>query len=252
MPWYLGVVVLAALVGVWACGATARDLGRGDPGAIVWDEVVGFLVTMTAAPPGWVWVLLGFALFRLFDIWKPWPIRALDARVHGGLGIMLDDLVAGLLAWAVLQGIARIARVIPGHAARNDLTASSPTATSWPWWIDSCWSRVAIDPLEVLLAAGLLAYPDYEAWRLGRGPDLGLALRVGPEAAVDLLQRAAAFARALRLVPEPLSHTTWGEPVRPLRVSGHLALIRACGEAQVPAADRPATGSVPGQPRPGS
>ena len=95
-----------------------------------------------------------------------------------------------------------------------------------------------VDPLEVLLAAGLLAYPDYEAWRLGRGPDLGLALRVGPEAAVDLLQRAAAFARALGLVPEPLSHTTWGEPVRPLRVSGHLALSRACGEAQVPAADR--------------
>jgi phosphatidylglycerophosphatase A len=108
LPWYLTAVVLAALVGVWACGTTARDLGRGDPGAIVWDEVVGFLVTMTAAPPGWGWILLGFALFRLFDIWKPWPIRALDARVHGGLGIMLDDLAAGLLAWAVLQGIARM------------------------------------------------------------------------------------------------------------------------------------------------
>jgi phosphatidylglycerophosphatase A len=107
LHWYLGAVVLAALVGVWACGATALDLGRGDPGAIVWDEVVGFLVTMIAAPPGWVWVLLGFALFRLFDIWKPWPIRALDARVHGGLGIMLDDLTAGLLAWALLQGVAR-------------------------------------------------------------------------------------------------------------------------------------------------
>jgi phosphatidylglycerophosphatase A len=108
LPWYLAAVVLAALVGVWACGATARDLGRGDPGAIVWDEVVGFLVTMTAAPPGLAWIILGFALFRLFDIWKPWPIRALDARVHGGLGIMLDDLAAGLLAWAVLQAIARI------------------------------------------------------------------------------------------------------------------------------------------------
>ena len=107
LPWYLGVVMLAALIGVLACGATARDLGRRDPGAIVWDEVVGFLVTMTAAPPGWVWVTLGFALFRLFDVWKPWPIRALDARVHGGLGIMLDDLVAGLLAWGLLQGIAR-------------------------------------------------------------------------------------------------------------------------------------------------
>ena len=109
LPWYLGLVALATLVGVWACGAAARDLGRGDPGAIVWDEVVGYLVTMTAAPPGWIWVLLGFALFRLFDIWKPWPIRVLDARVHGGLGIMLDDLVAGALAWAVLQGISRFA-----------------------------------------------------------------------------------------------------------------------------------------------
>jgi phosphatidylglycerophosphatase A len=109
LPWYLGLVALATLVGIWACGATARDLGGRDPGAIVWDEVVGYLVTMTAAPPGWVWVLLGFALFRLFDIWKPWPIRVLDARVHGGLGIMLDDLVAGALAWAALQGISRFA-----------------------------------------------------------------------------------------------------------------------------------------------
>lgn len=109
LPWYLALLVLATLVGVWACGTTARDLGRGDPGAIVWDEVVGFLVTMTAAPAGWVWIALGFALFRLFDIWKPWPIRALDARVHGGLGIMLDDMVAGALAWAALQGIARFA-----------------------------------------------------------------------------------------------------------------------------------------------
>ena len=96
-----------------------------------------------------------------------------------------------------------------------------------------------IDPLEVLLAAGLLAYPDYEAWRLGRAVDLGLALRVEPAAAVDLLQRAATIARALRLVAEPLRHTTWGEPVQPLRVSGHLALIRACGEGYVTATDRP-------------
>ena len=69
-----------------------------------------------------------------------------------------------------------------------------------------------VDPLEVLLGAGLLAYPDYEAWRLGRAADLGLALRVAPQAAADLLARAAAFARALRLAPEPLVHSTWGEP----------------------------------------
>ena len=63
---------------------TALDLGAHDPGAIVWDEVVGLLVTLTAAPPGWVWIVIGFALFRLFDIWKPWPIRVLDARFPGG------------------------------------------------------------------------------------------------------------------------------------------------------------------------
>ena len=96
-----------------------------------------------------------------------------------------------------------------------------------------------IDPLEVLLAAGLLAYPDYEAWRLGQAIDLSLHLRVEHEAAAALLQRTATIARALRLVAEPLRHTTWGEPVQPLRVSGHLALIRACGEIYVPTKDRP-------------
>ncbi len=101
--WYLAVVAALTLIGVWACDRTARDLQTDDPGAIVWDEVAGYLVTMTAAPSGWVWVLAGFALFRLFDIWKPWPIRVLDARVPGGLGIMLDDLVAGLFAGVCLQ-----------------------------------------------------------------------------------------------------------------------------------------------------
>lgn len=99
---YLGVVALLFGLGVWACGRTARELGGHDPGAIVWDEVVGYLVAMTFAPVGWPWVLAGFLLFRLFDIWKPWPIRWLDRRVRGGLGIMLDDLAAGVLAGLVL------------------------------------------------------------------------------------------------------------------------------------------------------
>jgi len=74
-----------------------------DHGGIVWDEWVGFLLTMWLAPHGWEWVLLGFLLFRVFDIFKPWPIGWLDEKVSGGLGIMLDDVVAGLYALVLLQ-----------------------------------------------------------------------------------------------------------------------------------------------------
>jgi phosphatidylglycerophosphatase A len=100
---YLTILAVLFGLGIWACGRTARDLGGQDPGAIVWDEVVGYLAAMTAAPAGWPWVLAGFILFRLFDIWKPWPIRWLDRRGKGGLGIMLDDLAAGALTWLTLQ-----------------------------------------------------------------------------------------------------------------------------------------------------
>jgi len=103
-------VVLAAviLVGVWLCDRASRDLGVHDHPGIVWDEIAGYLLTMFAAPPGWPWILVGFALFRLFDIWKPWPIGWLDRRVSGGVGIMLDDLVAGLFAAGCLQTIALV------------------------------------------------------------------------------------------------------------------------------------------------
>jgi phosphatidylglycerophosphatase A len=70
---------------------------------IVWDEFAGYLLAMTAAPSGWVWVLAGFAAFRLFDIWKPWPICAAEAVRPHGVGIMLDDLLAGAMAWGLLQ-----------------------------------------------------------------------------------------------------------------------------------------------------
>jgi phosphatidylglycerophosphatase A len=102
---YLAVVAALFALGIWVCGETARDLGLDDPSAIVWDEWVGLLVTLALAPDGWGWLLVGFGLFRLFDIVKPWPIRFLDRSVHGGLGIMIDDLVAGLMAWLVLQGL---------------------------------------------------------------------------------------------------------------------------------------------------
>lgn len=106
LPSYLAVLAVAIVAGVWLCGRTSRDLGVHDHGGIVWDEFAGFWLTMVAAPSGWGWIIAGFLLFRLFDILKPWPISWLDRRVHGGLGIMLDDLVAGAFAWMILQGAA--------------------------------------------------------------------------------------------------------------------------------------------------
>jgi phosphatidylglycerophosphatase A len=103
LPAYLLLLAGMFGLGVWACGRTGRELGVHDHGAIVWDEVVGFLVSVAGLPPTWPWLLAGFVLFRLFDILKPWPIGWLDRRVSGGLGVMLDDLVAGLMTLAVLQ-----------------------------------------------------------------------------------------------------------------------------------------------------
>lgn len=103
LPYYIAVCALLFVAGVWICDRTSRDLGVHDHGGIVLDEVVGFLVAATALPPAWPWVLAAFVLFRVLDIAKPWPIGWLDRRVRGGLGIMLDDLLAGLAALALLQ-----------------------------------------------------------------------------------------------------------------------------------------------------
>ena len=105
---YLWVLVLVVLSGIWLCGRTSRDLGVHDHGGIVWDEFAGYFVTMTAAPAGWWWLVIGFLFFRLFDIWKPWPIGWLDKRVQGGLGIMVDDLVAGGYAWLAMHLVYRL------------------------------------------------------------------------------------------------------------------------------------------------
>ncbi len=105
LPYYLGIVSLLFLSGVWICQTVADDLGVHDHPAIVWDEIVGYLVTMSLAPHGWQWVLVGFVLFRLFDIWKPWPIRVADRNLGNGFGIMFDDLLAGVMAAMVLQMI---------------------------------------------------------------------------------------------------------------------------------------------------
>lgn len=105
---FLAVTALLFVLGCWVCGESARLLGVHDHGGIVFDEIVGF--QLAALPllldfhgPLWLGLVLAFALFRFFDVVKPWPIRWLDRRVHGGVGIMLDDLLAGAFAGIVLQ-----------------------------------------------------------------------------------------------------------------------------------------------------
>lgn len=101
----LVLIVASFILGVWLCGRTAADLGVHDHGGIVWDEFVGYWVTMFMAPQAWFWPLLGFALFRVLDIFKPWPINWVDKRVGGGLGIMLDDVLAGIMAALCIQAL---------------------------------------------------------------------------------------------------------------------------------------------------
>ncbi|MCL5272666.1 MAG: phosphatidylglycerophosphatase A [Gammaproteobacteria bacterium] len=103
---YLFLALIAFAVGVWVSDKVSKDLGMHDYKGIVWDEVVGYLLTMFLAPKGFTWMILGFILFRIFDIWKPQPIRYIDQKVHGGLGIMLDDVGAALPAWFIMQILA--------------------------------------------------------------------------------------------------------------------------------------------------
>jgi phosphatidylglycerophosphatase A len=103
LPWLLTVVVVSFILGIWFCGAAAEKLGVHDHPGIVWDEFVGLWISCIALPSGWLWLLAAFVLFRFFDILKPWPIRWLDSKVPGGLGIMVDDVLAGLFALALLQ-----------------------------------------------------------------------------------------------------------------------------------------------------
>lgn len=103
-PWHYWIVIaLGFVVGIYICGKTARDLRTHDHGAIVWDEFIGVWIALAWLPTNGVWIVAGFVLFRLFDIWKPWPIRWCDRNIHGGLGIMLDDVLAGAFALALLQ-----------------------------------------------------------------------------------------------------------------------------------------------------
>jgi len=103
-PAVFWLVLLALfLLGVGICGMVSRRLGVHDHGGIVWDEMVGYWISVAFVPLQWGWLLAAFLLFRLFDILKPWPIRQLDQKVSGGFGIMLDDAVAALFTVAILS-----------------------------------------------------------------------------------------------------------------------------------------------------
>lgn len=104
LPATIIAIVIMSLIGIYICGKTAQIMGVHDDGRIVWDEFAGqsitFLPLLYLNNLNWIWILIGFGLFRLFDVWKPWPIRVIDRSVDGGFGIMLDDIIAGI--WAAL------------------------------------------------------------------------------------------------------------------------------------------------------
>ena len=101
----LAFIVLGTVLGIYVCDLVSRDIGIADHGSIVWDEVIGFAITMVAVPLTHTNLLVAFLLFRVLDIAKPWPIRWFDRNIHGGWGVMLDDIVAGILACALLHGV---------------------------------------------------------------------------------------------------------------------------------------------------
>jgi len=101
--YYLGIIIFAFFIGIVLCEYTAKTLNVHDHPAIVWDEIVGYFITMFMVPKDWLWILAGFILFRIFDILKPWPISVADKQLKGGLGIMLDDVIAAIFALIIIQ-----------------------------------------------------------------------------------------------------------------------------------------------------
>jgi phosphatidylglycerophosphatase A len=113
LPWplYLAVVALAFAIGVWACARVVAALRIDDPGFVVWDEFVGqwiALLPLLWLPFAWWWLVAGFALFRLFDVAKPWPVSWADRTIEGGLGVMLDDVLAGIYAALALTVLTKL------------------------------------------------------------------------------------------------------------------------------------------------
>jgi phosphatidylglycerophosphatase A len=108
-PLALGAVLVGFfMLGIWACAVTGRHLGVADHGAMVWDEVVAFLLVLALVPDAWPWQLAAFVLFRIFDIAKPAPIRAVEQRFKGGFGVMFDDLLAAGYTLLVLAIAKRV------------------------------------------------------------------------------------------------------------------------------------------------
>lgn len=94
---------LITLFSIWLCGKVSAELEVKDHQGMCLDEIVGFLVTMLGAPAGWGWIIIGFILFRCFDIWKPWPLAWIDTHITGGLGMILDDVAAGLYSLIIMR-----------------------------------------------------------------------------------------------------------------------------------------------------
>ncbi len=105
LPWRVALALAVVALGVWLCGESARRLGVHDHPAIVLDEIAAMLLLSLLLEASIAWLLAALALFRLFDIAKPWPIRAVDRTVSGGVGIMLDDVLAALFAAICLAGV---------------------------------------------------------------------------------------------------------------------------------------------------
>ncbi|MGW8287878.1 MAG: phosphatidylglycerophosphatase A family protein [Desulfobulbales bacterium] len=103
LPVYLTVTVFLFMIGTFSAGEAEKILDNHDPGIVVIDEIVGMLIAMIAVPLSPLTMLLGFILFRVFDIVKPFPVNIFDQRFHGGLGIMLDDMMAGIYSLLSLQ-----------------------------------------------------------------------------------------------------------------------------------------------------
>ncbi|CUX95837.1 Phosphatidylglycerophosphatase A [Candidatus Gullanella endobia] len=103
---YFLTIIFSFFIGIYFCHKTELDIGIHDHGCIVWDEFIGMWITLMVLPENnWCLVLIGFFLFRLFDTWKPWPIRWFDHKVYGGIGIIIDDIIAGSIASSVLYWI---------------------------------------------------------------------------------------------------------------------------------------------------
>ena len=103
MSTYLGVLIAVFIIGFFVSGSAEKIIDSPDAGCIVIDEILGMFITLLAAPASpWAWIL-GFILFRIFDIFKPFPVSWFDQRIHGGIGIMMDDVIAGIYALISLQ-----------------------------------------------------------------------------------------------------------------------------------------------------